>query len=238
MRKLLPLLFVLFLINNVSFSQNRGVTRGAEPGELYISSHWYFLYSQSGFDSCAYSALFRLTENGKKLTVQSSVDMINEYNPPTTIGSFNCILADAAPGVVYTRNYYGKGSYIYTSFWTSFDYGKNWIFREENKGQHHYYSANIEGLVYRGRAESTDYGESFPILKFGSFRDEPGLKYGEAFIVGTSAPYKGQLWHTFDFYETYSTIPIGNTTNGINNAIVRSTCAYKYIFSDPFWNEI
>jgi len=31
---------------------------------------------------------------------------------------------------------------------------------------------------------------------------------------------------------------IENATKEINKAIVRSTCAYKYIFFDPFWNEI
>jgi len=31
---------------------------------------------------------------------------------------------------------------------------------------------------------------------------------------------------------------IENTAKEINTAIVRSICAYKYIFFDPFWNEI
>jgi transposase len=31
---------------------------------------------------------------------------------------------------------------------------------------------------------------------------------------------------------------LDNAVNGINNGIVLSTCAYKYIFFDPFWNEI
>jgi len=31
---------------------------------------------------------------------------------------------------------------------------------------------------------------------------------------------------------------IDNAVNQINNSIVISTCAYKYIFFDPFWNEI
>jgi len=31
---------------------------------------------------------------------------------------------------------------------------------------------------------------------------------------------------------------IDNAVDQINNAIVISTCAYSYIFFDPFWNEI
>jgi hypothetical protein len=31
---------------------------------------------------------------------------------------------------------------------------------------------------------------------------------------------------------------IDNAINEINKGIVISTCAYKYIFFDPFWNEI
>jgi len=31
---------------------------------------------------------------------------------------------------------------------------------------------------------------------------------------------------------------MGNTTKEINKGIVISTCAYKYIFFDPFWSEI
>ncbi|MDR0294969.1 MAG: hypothetical protein LBH91_02105 [Prevotellaceae bacterium] len=31
---------------------------------------------------------------------------------------------------------------------------------------------------------------------------------------------------------------IDNASNEINKDIVISTCAYKYIFFDPFWNEI
>ena len=31
---------------------------------------------------------------------------------------------------------------------------------------------------------------------------------------------------------------IEDAAEGINNGIVKATCAYKYIFFDPFWNEI
>jgi len=210
MKKIFIFLTLLF-VTHFSFPQNSGVARGAESGELYLANYWYGIFAPTGPPEYTElrNALFRITENGKKITIQYDADhFAGFYTEPGSVMQPRVILADATSGVVYNKDTYYKNGYSYNSLWTSFDYGKNWVFREENKWPQYYYSANFEGLLYRGRSESNDYGESFPTLKFGTPRDEPGLKYGEAFIVETSASYKGQLMHTYDFYETYSTIPI------------------------------
>jgi len=168
MKKILLILIISVAATGAT-AQDRGVARGADPGELYVTSTWYMIYGPGGpphYDSIQ-KALFRLTENGKKLTVQYATDYFYT-NPETTPIPFN-ILADATPGVLYMKGDLSKNSYPYTSLWVSFDYGKNWTFREENIGRKGYFSTNVDGLVYKGDygivSKSVDYGESFTILE-------------------------------------------------------------------------
>jgi hypothetical protein len=63
------LLFLLFLIvaSTILPAQNRGIARGATPGELYIYSKWYeTYYPGTPYMINSYSALYHITENGKK----------------------------------------------------------------------------------------------------------------------------------------------------------------------------
>jgi len=146
MKKIFFFLSVIMFVNTSSFSQNRSVARG-EQGELYLAGGWYGIYNPwgIGYDTLR-TAIYRLTENGKKLTIQYDVDAFANLQEMAKPG---VILADATPGVVYTKHLYANNGF-YTSLWVSFDYGKNWIFQEENSGQNHYYPANFEGLIYRG----------------------------------------------------------------------------------------
>ena len=247
MKQILFFLSIIIFALNISFSQNRGVTRGAEPAELYLINHWYSLYyvHYGWGDSCRHSSVCRVTENGKKLTIQSSVDIINDYNPPTTIGSFDCILADLTPGVVYTRNYYGKSSYIYTSLWVSFDYGKNWTFREENIGQRYYYSANSNGLIYRsGNYElfrSNDYGCTFMKADDAGVGMESGLQYGEGWKAWSTNPYQGKILHSDNFFETYTEVPIDSQfmygTMWISPDVYRGGLPGEVYISSMFYEE-
>ncbi|MCL2040948.1 MAG: T9SS type A sorting domain-containing protein, partial [Bacteroidales bacterium] len=161
------------------------------------------------------TAIFRLTENGKKLTIQYDDDAL--VGNPDEMSS-GVILADATPGVVYCKNYYGKNdSYSYTSLWVSFDYGKYWKFREENIGQRFYYAANFEGLIYRiggdfvdGTLVSDDYGATFTeIYETAGWTKEPYFEKCEFFGISGSKPtYPWSLYYTYDCTATYDTIPI------------------------------
>jgi hypothetical protein len=215
MKQVLFFLTVFTVTINLSLAQDRNIARGAEPGELYLTNLWYGIYNPIWGDpyyDTLRTAVYRLTENGKKLTIQYDVDyFIDYYTPPGSVMYPDCILADATPGVVYSVQYYIKNDYEHTALWVSFDYGKNWIFREENIGQKGYYAVNLEGVIYRygydGRYKSTDYGQNF-YLTDEIVSSEPGLQSGEAYSVGTNGLYQGRLGHTYDFWQTYTQIPI------------------------------
>ncbi len=152
-KSLIILLFTTLCISFAS-AQNRGIARGAEPGELYLTGAWYGIYNP-GWGPPYYDtlrmAVYRLTEHGKKLTIQYDADYFaDNYTEPGSVMQPQIILADATPGVVYGKRTYSKNSYAHTQLWVSFDYGENWTFREENIGDKAYFPANFEGLIYRG----------------------------------------------------------------------------------------
>ena len=78
------------------------------------------------------------------------------------------ILADATPGVVYNKQPYSKNSYAHTALWVSFDYGKNWTFREESIGSIGYLTGLNDSVIFKGQnrswLESRNYGETFYYL--------------------------------------------------------------------------
>jgi len=214
MKKILFLLTFLITIITFTFSQDRNIARGAEPGELYLTAGWYDIYDPTCmYDDTIRSAIYRLTENGKKLTIQYDVDAF--ANPADTVMPYS-ILADATPGVIYAKNYYANNGFL-TSLWVSFDYGKNWIFREENNGQQHYLSSNFDGILYRtgsdwwdGTFKSNDYGANFTMVDSMSvYANEPGIDTAEFFTNTISYPsYSRELWHTYDVYHTTTIIPV------------------------------
>jgi hypothetical protein len=121
MKKILFFLILLTAASGYITAQDRMVARGAEPGELYISGFWYGIYwgGPPYYDTLR-SVLYRLTENGKNLTIQYDADCFaNEYNPPGSTMIPSYILADATPGTLYTKNTYDKNNYSHTSLWVS-----------------------------------------------------------------------------------------------------------------------
>ena len=146
------LVMIALLLSIAATAQDRSIARGAEPGELYMVDCWYALYMEGSgyphYKDLQY-ALFRMTENGKKLTIQYDVSMV--YFDPETMVTPGGILVDATQGVVYMKNGIYKNGSDYTTLWVSFDYGENWMFREENQGFNSifYYAANIEGIIYK-----------------------------------------------------------------------------------------
>jgi hypothetical protein len=211
MRKTITLLTFLLATSTLSFSQDRIIARGAEPGELYLTRLWYGTGATWGYPyyDTVRTALYQLTENGKKLSIQCDA---NYFANAEYVIKPNYILADATPGVLYNVQSYSKNSYSYTALWVSFDYGENWTFREEDIGSKSYYVANVEGLIYRhgidGAYKSEDYGLNFSKVEIIAAGSEPGLLNGEAFSVGAYDSYQGRLLHTYNFYATYTEFPI------------------------------
>jgi len=215
MKKLL-LFLVCFLLAVVVTAQNRVKARGAEPGELYIATIWYGIYDPDWgppFYRALRLAVYRITENGKNLTIQYDADYFEENIDSVMYPFF--ILADATPGVIYNSVNYSKNWYEHTALWVSFDYGKNWTFREENIGSNYYYPANVEGLVYRaildGIYKSENYTQNFIIIEnITRIGREPGIDEEEFLDVNGCYPidpYK--FWYTNDLYQTYNEIIIG-----------------------------
>jgi hypothetical protein len=203
MKKILLFLTILLTASNISFAQNRVVARGAEPGELYLTGMWYGTYDPPPFYDTLRIAVCRLTENGKKLTIQYDFDYFAYPGINMTLGP---ILADATPGVLYYKCYHFD-----TFLWISFDYGKNWEIRDESIGQSHYYPANFEGLIYRtgsdwsdGTFKSDDYATTFIKIDNNSmFISEPGFEECEFFSFALQ-----ELAHTYDCFQNHTTIMI------------------------------
>ena len=62
----------------------------------------------------------------------------------------------------------------------------------------------------------------------------PELNPAEKMWARLKRAFTNKLFHSLDEISLF----IDNAVNKLNNATVISTCAYKYIFFDPFWNEI
>ena len=215
MKKIYLLFILLISASCLLQAQNRTIARGAEPGELYLAGTWYVIYNPiwgPPYCDTMRTAIYHITEHGRKLTLQYDADVFaDQYTPPGSVMQPKDILADATPGVIYSRCTYSKNNYSYTALWVSFDYGKNWMFREENIGSKAYFAANVEGLIHsyqNGKVyESEDYGFIFYETNYYFTGGEPGLQYKEAFDIGA---YNNKFYflHTSDFYETVTEIPI------------------------------
>jgi hypothetical protein len=198
----------ILLIYNLSFAQDRDIVRGATPGELYLTGMWYGIYyGGPPVYSTLRTAVYHLTENGKKLTKQYDA---NYFANPEMEMQPSVILADATFGVVYNKSTYFKNSYSHTSLWVSFDYGENWIFREENMERNGYYAANVEGLIYKAYYlpfyVSFDYGYSFSEIDYSPGGSEPGLQNGEGYSVWFTS--KRLLRYSNDFGKSFLEFPI------------------------------
>ena len=211
MKQIFLSLLILLATGNLLQAQDRVITRGATPGELYIKTPWYKIGTI--FDDSLYLAIYHLTENGKKLTIQYNMDYMNTPHPQSLDSLLipSLILADATPGVLYNKCFLNN-----TSLWVSFDYGKNFVLREVNIGNHHYFMSNQKGTIYRIRPTfedstfmSNDYGINFTMVKDTYIiADEMGLDSCEFFSITSTPMYGRYLTHTYDTYQTYIEIPI------------------------------
>ena len=62
----------------------------------------------------------------------------------------------------------------------------------------------------------------------------PELNPAEKMWARLKRAFTNKLFHSLDEISLF----IDNAVKQLNNAVVISTCAYKYIFFDLFWNEI
>ena len=217
MNKILLLIVALAAAGSIT-AQNRAIARGAEPGELYITDAWYGVfnpYMPIYYDTLR-MAIYRLTENGKKLTIQHDSDYFG--NPQNSM-TWGYILADATPGTLYTRCSYSKNNYTHTALWVSFDYGKNWTFREENKGSMGYFVENVEGFIYRagynGTFKSEDYARTFDLINDKQLNvDECGFEECEFFTLSLR-----NFYHTYDCFQNYINITIDEEYVGNNTKV-------------------
>ncbi|MCL2041813.1 MAG: T9SS type A sorting domain-containing protein [Bacteroidales bacterium] len=214
MLKKVLLVIVALLLGFAASAQSRFITRGAEEGELYMSATWYCNYGIWG--DTLYNALLHITENGKKVEINHSV----EYQSPDAGTAddlpmqLHYVMADATPGVLYIADWYMTYQAMEnTRLWFSDDYGKNWELRDNQIGRSYYYSTNNEGVIYRGGGgvyKSVNFALDF-------FKEEgisywvpcdPGLLLGEVFSAGAMNPYQGKLTHTYNDFKTYTQMSI------------------------------
>ena len=241
------LMIVLIAASSFVNAQERGIARGAVEGELYMSTIWYVNYYESD-----YLALLHITENGKKVEINHSM----EYDPPNTlIGDAlpmypNLIMADVTPGVVYNSDWYlayadDDQVYDYVRLWFSDDYGKTWELRDApDMGYPTSYAvANVEGIVYRGGGgvvyKSVNYGQNFyKEEKIKYTGKEPGLEEKEVFYVAAEY-YKGVLTHAYDYFETYTQIPIDSPfVYGLRTDVFRGSLPGEVYITSNFPDHV
>jgi len=208
MMKKIFFLTIILIASILAFAQNRAITRGAEPGELYLTVPWYGIYGALGPPSYSVfrTAVYRISEHGQKVTIQYDADY---FNYSGSVMKPDIILADATPGVLYAKCIYTKNYYDYTQLWVSFDYGRNWVLREENMGVKNYFTSNIEGLNYRAGTDGTynsyNYAKNFTLIDNRQINArEAGLKECEFFTLVIRGFY-----HTSDCFQNYTNITVG-----------------------------
>ena len=167
--------FTVALVAYAFFAQAQLITRGTEPGEIYLSRNWY-LNAQNQM----VSAVFRSIDNGQNLSLQYSSTEMPEQSTRLDI------VSGASPGVLYGTNAY--------KLYISHDYAKTWQFVENTRLDGRYVSGVIIGQVYKtwtneplNRQElllSVDFGANFYLLNDGfDGRLEIGTENNELYTL-------------------------------------------------------
>ncbi len=195
------LCLVSYILPLDSYSQ---ITRGTQPGELYIPSTWYYQGGQNNYDAIFYSDNY-----GETLEIKY-VNNIGSGNMP--VGS---LISDATEGVIYCN---------YNSLWISYDSASTWSFIEDIGTDKRYTSGCIEGDIYKYCKNptsflyrSTDFGQSFEEINSGVFGfPEVGTDAGELyFLTGSTWPvFDIDLLLSTDYGYNFDTIFIDTITAG------------------------
>ena len=191
------LLIVFCIITINSYSQ---ITRGAVPGEIYISNEWYIDNQYLHF------GIFHSTDNGEHISPQYS----NLETPPPGEMRVGIVLGDATPGALY--------NYGHNELWVSFDYGESWEFIE-SYGSGRYTSGSTEGIMYKNGTDvagtlffSDDYGSFFAEKNEDiKFFIEVGTEIGELYGKSGSASEGYNIKYSNDYGLNFLTTPIDST---------------------------
>ncbi len=181
-------IFLFFTFNNHAQTT---ITRGAEENEIYISTIWYM--DNLGM----HKAIFHSTDNGENITLKYE----NIETPPAGEMKAGIILGDATPGVLY--------NYGYSELWVSFDFGKNWEYREDCSYAN-YATGFLNGEIYRrsnyNLYKSDDYGETFELIveELTEPLTDVGYQAGELFGFTGSSGNGYKLYHSIDYGQTYT----------------------------------
>ncbi len=181
-----------------SYSQ---ITRGAEPGEIYLSTDWYM----DNYGDIHYG-IFHSVNNGANITLQYEN---STASPPEEMG-VGRVLGDATPGALY--NYYGE-------LWVSFDYGESWEYKETYGSSGRFTSGCVNGEIYKCCVNvqgsiwrSVDYGSNFiEITDDVKYALEVGNNQGNIFGFGGLPGLWFNLLFSNNYAAMFDTIPIDST---------------------------
>lgn len=194
--------FLLSLLTIQGLNLQAQITRGAQPGEIYISSDWYLENK-----SILHYAILHSTNNGENISLQYE----NTENPNPDEMRIASVLGDATQGALY--------NFGYNELWISLDYGVNWEFVEDYPNSGKYTSGSVEGEIYKNGTDvsgtlyfSEDYGVSFIINNTDiKFRIEVGTQVGEIYGRSGFAGIGYDLKYSSDYGTNFLTIPIDST---------------------------
>ena len=201
MKIAIPIFYILLFVSVVlPKNVSSQITRGAQPGEIFIATDWY-----ADNTGMFHKALFHSENNGENLDLKYET----LWEPPPGEMRLGKILGDATPGAIY--------NYGWHELWISFDFGENWEFREDYPDYSRYWGGEHEGTIYKGGwgllEKSNDYALNFEIVS-----DPPncpisdiGIDNGEFHGIDGNAGEKFYLYHTNNYAINYTEIGIDST---------------------------
>ena len=190
--------YLLFFISSV-YSQ---ITRGAVPGELYISTSWF-----ADIPHGVRYGIFHSTDNGAHITpMYSSLE-----TPPPDEMTIGKVVGDATPGALYN---YGNNE-----LWESFDEGVNWEFVENYSYSGKYTSGGINGEIYKNGTDvagtlyfSDNYATTFNVNNINiKFNIEVGTEPGELYGRSGQVDIGYNVEYSSDYGVNFLTIPIDSS---------------------------
>jgi hypothetical protein len=169
---------LIFIAASYVQTLNAQITRGHEPGELYIPSTWYRLSDYERYD-----AIFYTSDNGETLGIKYVCDVYSFQDM-----QIQNLVSDATPAVLY--------NYFQCNLSVSFDSGVTWDSLDPPGVYSKFTSGCNEGEIYElwvnenaMRVElnrSTDYGQNFILINEntgGGSKVEVGSEAGEVYLV-------------------------------------------------------
>jgi len=193
------LFLVSYLLFNNTYSQ---ITRGAVPGELYISTSWF-----ADIPHGVRYGIFHSTDNGAHITpMYSSLE-----TPPPDEMTIGKVVGDATPGALYN---YGNNE-----LWVSFDEGVNWEFVENYSYSGEYTSGGTNGEIYKNGTDaegtifrSINYGNEFTeVSNNAKYTLEVGNSPGNLFGLDGGAVEGYLIQYSIDYGESFIEIPIDSS---------------------------